>query len=280
MISTIDHRLVTSFISYIDYQILSKGNSYTTISTGFYPYTGSRYTNLTIYASPFKQMISDVGITGATVITGVSGNNNLYNRASGVVFDYEKGRILFTTNPGLSQFSGSFSVKDVNIKYSTKSVEDVLKNTKYVTQPVTNQSVTGIAESVETYPIVFVNYTPGKNKGRALGGLEDTDFKFDCICVTNSQYLLDGLLGILRDLNKTQVGIFDNSETPLNASGDLKNTSYSYTGTTASKSWPNAFFITDVETFKIDNSVNNEYGQDIFIGEANFDCSLSRFPRL
>lgn len=277
--STIDHRLVPSFQEYINWKILDKGRAFSIVSTGFYKQTGIRNTSVVSYASPYKSFVYDSGISGVVLMTGVSGNGTFINKGvSGLTIDYMNGRVLFTTDPNFSQVSGTFTLKDINIKYSTKSVEELLMNTKYVKQPIGNQVVTGLSENVETYPIIFVNYTPGENKPRALGGMDETKFYFNCLCVMDNHYTLDGVLSILRDLNNTEVGIFENNEIPINISGDLKG-NYTYTGTMASKAWPNAFHIEEVSVLKLPPETNNEFGQNIYIGEAEFSCGISRFPR-
>mgnify|MGYP001616147834 CR=1 FL=1 len=109
--------------------------------------------------------------------------------------------------------------------------------------------------------------------------MDNTNFNFRCLCIMDSVYLLDGVLGILRDLNTTTFGIFDANELPLNISGDLKDINYNYTGLMATKQSPNLAFIKEVETVKMPYSMNSEFGQDTFIGEANFHVELSRYPR-
>ena len=277
---TIDHRIAVSFLEYIDNRILTKGQTFSIVSTGFYLQTGARNTQVTVYASPYKGFIYDNGLTGAQVITGVSGDGTFIGRGtSGLTFDYPNGRILFTTNPNFGQVSGTFALKEVNIKYTTKSTEELLKQTKYIRQPIAPQTITGIKENVETYPIIFVNYTPGNNKGAALGGLDDTRPIFNCLCVMDNQWNLDGVLGVLRDLNASTFGLFDTTGIPLNVSGDLKDINYNYTGMMASKEWPNTVFIESVNTIKMPPELNAEFGPDVFIGEAEAQISYFRYPR-
>lgn len=278
--SKIDHKLVGSFQEFLNWKIL-KNSGFSTISTGFYQQTGIANTQVKAYASPFKSFVylNDADI-GATVISGVSGNGTLIGRGtSGLSIDFKNGRVLLSGNQNIAQLSGSFALNDVNIKYTTKSVDNLLLNTKYVTEPIINQVVTGIAENTQTYPIIWLQYIPGNNTPRAFGGMDDTNFKFTAICITNSMYLLDGLLGIFRDTSNCQVGVFDLNELPLNISGDLKDINYTYTGIANNKHWPDVFHIKEVFTDKFDDEINTQFGQNVFIGEANFNCSMSRYPR-
>ena len=276
----IDHKVVISFKEFLQNKIFTKGRAFTNTTGLYYHMTGQLDQNVTVYASPYRPLIYDASISGATIITGVSGNGTLINKGtSGLSFDYDQNRILFTTDPGVAQFSGTFALADYTIKYTTKSEDDILLNTRYVPNANFNQVTTGLDENVETYPLVYINYDPGTNEGRALGGLDSTEFSFSCYCILDNEYVLDGVLGIMRDMNQVQFGLFDTSEYPFNISGDLNNINYNYTGLMASKSWPNAAHVEKVTSSKLSREIMRQFGPNIFIGVVDVECSLSRWPR-
>jgi len=274
-----DHQLVNSFMQYINYNILSKGTAFSNISTGFYPSTGLNQ-QVTIFASPFKSFLYDKGISGANIINGISGSDgNFYTRASGLSIDFNNGRVLFNSNPNLTICSGTFALNEMNLVYTNANEDRILMDTKYVKNPIQYQSPTGIKENVETFPITYVTYSPGTNKGANLGGLDSTEATFTCYIIADSSYLLDGTMSILRDLNKTLFGLLDPSDMPINVSGDLKDINYNYTGVTANKIWPNVVHLNEVSCSRLTPESNYQINPDVHVGIVECKVLAYRYPR-
>ena len=279
MIAQNDHKIVQSFVEFIDYKILQKGVAFSNVSSEFYLNTGVRNTAVNAYHSPYKRFIYNSDI--ASAISGFSGDGVAYSTGtSGFSVDFLNGRILTPSNVSFSRISGSYSAPDIYTKYTTKSEANILLDTKYVSNKnLLTQSATGIDENTEVYPIIYLQYSPNENEPRALGGMDKTQTKFTAYVVADSPFLLDGVLSILRDTNHLCFGVLAESEFPLNISGDLKNSNYSYTGTANVKSWPNTAHIERVRASKVSLDINSQMGQKVFIGIADFDISQSRYPR-
>lgn len=276
-----DHKLVSSFITYLDHEILEQGNAFKNQVVTLYRDNSSKLANTTIFSSPYKQWVSDSGISGAVVPSGISGAGAFIGRGtSGLALDFNGSRAIFTGSVNLQSVSGTFSIKDINIKYTTKNEEDLLFGTKLVkNNPISPQTMTGLAERQETFPCIFVNYSPGKNVPFAMGGEDNTTVKFTAVVVADSPYLLDGTCSILRDLSKTSFALLEPSDLPFNVSGDFKSGSYNYSDVCSTKDGRDLIFINDVNAAKLSANQNSEINPDVFVALVDFDVVASRFPR-
>jgi hypothetical protein len=274
----IDHSITTSFLEKLDNKIVTKGEAFINVSTGFYPVKTVNQ-QVYAYASPFKQFIYDSSIGGTVNLSGIWSDGVFYSRASGITIDYQNGRVLSKTQLG-SNISGTFSLHELNIKYTDKNEDQILMETKYVSEPIQPQQITGIAESVETYPMIYVTYNNGKNMPRAMGGLDSTNGRFTCYAMCNSSWQLDGVLSIMRDMKHTIFALLDSSELPLNVSGDLKNPNYSYNTLVSGKSYPNIVHIEDVNCSKLTVEANQAINPTVRVGIAEFETAMTRNPRL
>ena len=61
---------MSSFLLWLDYQILTNGQAYTNYGSKFYS-TKQKFNNYYAYSSPFSQFVNDFSINGANVPTGV-----------------------------------------------------------------------------------------------------------------------------------------------------------------------------------------------------------------
>jgi hypothetical protein len=281
--STIDHQIVNSFLQYIDWQLVDKGRAFENVTVDFYPIDNNNK-QIHAYASPYKSIVYDNGVSGVAIFSGVSGHNAsgqdvFYTRASGLNIDYRNGQVSFSQNPRLSNIQGTFALKDFNVEYTSRNEENLLMETKFVKNPEYAQLMTGLNEKMVTFPIVFVSYSPGQNEPHAIGGMDETKPKFTLYAIMDNVWNLDGVLSIFRDLKNTSFGLLTDAETPINVSGDLKNLNYTYTGIVNGKTWPNAIFINNVSCSKLTPEANYAFGNDVFIGIADVECGYYRFPR-
>jgi hypothetical protein len=100
MKETFNHKAVSSFYLWFDNFLLEKGEAYINETGVFYPTVDETRPGFSIYSSPYKQLVCDLGVSGATVMSGVypiSTNIELPRGASGLKIDYLNGRVFANT---------------------------------------------------------------------------------------------------------------------------------------------------------------------------------------
>ena len=130
-----DHQYISSFTLFLDNQILSQGSSFTNYSGLFYPVNSYLY-GYTAYNCGFRQIVNDISISGANVMSGVYVNGQYttiggsYGLAS---INHSLGNIYFTGNllPQNPIISGNFAIKDFNISITDEQEYDMLFNTEF-----------------------------------------------------------------------------------------------------------------------------------------------------
>ena len=129
------HKATTSFVMWLDNYLPSKQEAFSNKTGSFYymedDTMGSTYYS---YSSPYKQWLTDSGVNGADIIESVSGSGGqIYNRNSGVVFDFDNGRVLLPRSSfsKSEQLSGTFAVKDFNIYLTNETEEHLIIESKY-----------------------------------------------------------------------------------------------------------------------------------------------------
>ena len=231
-----EHKLVTSFLLWLDHEILSRGQAYTNISGQFLPQT-TYFSNYYSYGAPFAQFVYDNSISGAIVSTGVYLNNvPIVTGQSGFLgINADRGQAIFNINQNNYVLSGYFAIKDFNIMLTYDSEETILFKTKYQLRPKYNQISTGICKDCRTYPIIYVREDGGNNQPFALGGTDKANYNIRCVVLADSLFKLNAVQGILRNSVNKLIPLFDVSEQPFNALGILKSGYFNYSGLAAQK---------------------------------------------
>ena len=62
-----DNTVMSSFYLWFDHTLLTKGEAFTNFSSFFYE-ADDMYQGYNAYGAPFKQLVSDTSVTGATVL--------------------------------------------------------------------------------------------------------------------------------------------------------------------------------------------------------------------
>ena len=94
-----ENKVMSSLLLFVDNAILTKGEAFTNHAGLFYP-VENLYNNYYTYAAPFKQLVSDDSIAGATVMKTVYidgaqtsiGNNGMHG------INHFQGQVHFTSN--------------------------------------------------------------------------------------------------------------------------------------------------------------------------------------
>jgi hypothetical protein len=221
-----------SYMQWLDNEILSIGSAYTNTSSQFYYKPDQRLgSSLVAYHAPFKSFVWDSGISGANVITQISGDfGTLSRNQSGLIIDYENGRILLPSSFGTNrQISGSYSFKDFNIYFANQSQEEIVFTNKYYLNSRFNRQPTQCPPAYDmATPAIFISSISEKNENFQFGGVYRSSILLGITVLAENLNQLDGALSIISDSEGDNFPQLPQSEWPLNYYGDFKSGVYSY----------------------------------------------------
>lgn len=273
-----------SFLLWLNNYILSRGECFSNVGTQFYPVNQS-YNGLTAYSAPYSQMVSDFGVDGANVMTGVyvDGVFKTVGQSNFTGINYDKGQVYFNSSASRT-VSGNYSIKDINVLYLNFSEQKLLFETKFIQKSKISQTLSGLKNDEVTYPCVYVRSEAGENKPFAFGGLDETVTNIGVYMFCDSQYQLDALKSILSDANKEYVPLFTTGEMPYNKLGGFKdNINFNYDTASAGKvSAGSGVLITDVQITSFKRAFYGDFSKlnpDVYWAIADFNLSKPRYPR-
>ena len=131
-----ENKIMSSFLQFVDHEVLDKGEAFENVGANFYP-ADALYNGYYTYSSPFQQFVGDESIEtahGANVIDGVYVDDvfkSVSNNDAGLVgINHQKGQAYFDQDKGSSVISGNFAVKDYSVLLTSESEENLLFHTK------------------------------------------------------------------------------------------------------------------------------------------------------
>jgi len=283
-----DNQIMSSFLLWFDNKLLSKGEAYQSTTGEFYSVSDEFY-GYTTYASSYSQIVSDASVTGAIIPTGLYVGSNLVDVGEGgatglYAIDYGNGRSYWSGTQG-ETVSGSFSIKDFNVFLTNSTEDEILFQTQYTNRNQISSVVpTGLEADTKTYPVVYLKNNGSFNEPFAFGGQDNTVMNVRAIVIADSQFDIDAIGSLFRDLKMTNIPIFEASEMPFNQFGYYKNdVQYNYTGVTASKAGSDGIFLEDVNVARFDRVLENEvrkFNPNVYSTLIDFELNKVRFPRL
>lgn len=283
MKTQLDNLLMSNMLLWLDHEVCSKGEAFTNYSGNFYP-VNSLINGFYGYGLPFKQIVSDRSISGASIISGVYLNGSFVNPGisgfSGI--NPNVGYALFSSNPSNTGVSGNYAVKDFNIYLTSLAEEQLIFETKFEINPKVQQNPTGIASTSLTYPAIFLKNNGGQNRPFALGGQDETLFQVRSIVMADNLFSLDAVCAILRDTARKHIPLISQENMPFDNYGIIKNNYYNYKQLTSGIGYPNLIYIKSVNVSKI-IPFRYEYANvnpDIFSAFVDFEISDIRYPHL
>ncbi|MDG1089697.1 MAG: hypothetical protein P8P37_02380 [Candidatus Marinimicrobia bacterium] len=279
------HTATTSFTMWFENHLLKAGEAYDNKTGILYHVDDTRLPNSFFrYSSPYKQWVTESGVGGSYVPTGIYDANGIIDKTKpekGYYFDFENGGIVVTGNAASNDMmlSGSFAVKEFNI-YNTNQTEEAL----VIENKFDNNSRFAIPESgIVPYdmvtPSIFINNEYIENTPYAFGGEDKTSLIFKSVVLAENLYQLDGVLSLFSDTRNSTVADLNFEDYPINEYGDLKTGKYSYLET-CRKSSKNPFNIEKVSTSKISDNVRTKISPSLYVGFIDFEISKPRFPRI
>ena len=283
---TFTHNVINSFFLWFDNFLMTKGDAYKTYTTKLYNYEDLRLGGgKVVYGSPYKQWVYDKNITGATIPSGFTINNQFVpTGTSGMKIDFDNGRIIF--NSGVStnlSITGTYSVKEVNSYITDQPEDNLIIENKFVTNSRFTVSENYIPPYNPVTPCIFASIETAHNTAFAFGGEDETKCIIKVVAFCENLYQLDGVLSIFGDSYNEIFSIIPMTGHPLGEFNEMKTgaypTGYDY------KNLSNAYnsqtlFISHVETSKIRDSVIKELNPILHIGFLDFEIKTYRYPRL
>lgn len=225
-----ENEVLSSLLLFIDHEVLKKGEAFSNHRSYFYP-VQNVYTDKYVYASPFKQFVSDASIPGANVINSVFVDGVQKNIGQGglVAIDHYNGQVHFGPEiVGSNRISGSYAVKDFNVYLTSEPEEKLLFETQFSLNPKTQENPAGIPVNSLTYPAIFVKSNGGSNEPGALGGINNTIINARMIVLADSDFSLDAVCSILKDCYMKRLPIVKSNSMPFNAVGAYTGVNYNY----------------------------------------------------
>ena len=283
---TFTHNVINSFFLWFDNFLMTKGEAYKTYTTKLYNYEDPRLGGgKVVYGSPYKQWVYDKNITGATIPSGFTINNQFVpTGTSGMKIDFDNGRIIFNSGVSTSlNVTGTYSVKEVNSYITDQPEDNLIIENKFVTNSRFTVSENYIPPYNPVTPCIFASIETAHNTAFAFGGEDETKCIIKVVAFCENLYQLDGVLSIFGDSYNEIFSIIPMTGHPLGEFNEMKTgaypTGYDY------KNLSNAYnsqtlFISHVETSKIRDSVIKELNPILHIGFLDFEIKTYRYPRL
>ena len=283
---TFTHNVINSFFLWFDNFLMTKGDAYKTYTTKLYNYEDPRLGgNKVVYGSPYKQWVYDKNITGATIPSGFTINNQFVSTGtSGMKIDFDNGRIIF--NSGVStnlNITGTYSVKEVNSYITDQPEDNLIIENKFVTNSRFTVSENYIAPYNPVTPCIFASIETSHNTAFAFGGEDETKCIIKVVAFCENLYQLDGVLSVFGDSYNEIFSIIPMTGHPLGEFNEIKTGAYptGYDYNNLSNSYGSqTLFISHVETSKIRDSVIKELNPILHIGFLDFEIKTYRYPRL
>jgi hypothetical protein len=235
-----EHKVVSSFLFFLEHELCSRGKAYTNYVSEFYPVSGV-YQNYYTYGAPFQQFIFDdsIGYTQGEKTRKPEIPSGIYLNDTFVVpgvsgleaIDYINGQLHFSLDyPGAANIrpSGAYAVKDLNIYLTSEPENKLLFETQFKLNSKVHQSPTGQAPSVQTYPAIYLRNLTSDNSPIGLPALYESENYMRAIVLTDSAYLLDATCALMKDMKKRKVALLEADDQPFGPLGYTGGASFKY----------------------------------------------------
>lgn len=286
MIPQQENNLLASFFLFADHKIQQQGVAYNTLTVRLFPTVDRTIpTGYQSYSSPIKGFLYNSGISGATIINSISGGgfSSPLTRTSGIYIDYPNGRVLVPVSLGTNLvLTGTASLNEINVYLPNETEEQILTQGKYFINPrfYSSLSTSGAPPNIFATPAIFINQISAHNEAFQLGGLVNSKSTITVTALCESNFQLNALLSIFRDLRFQFFPQLNTITDPLNQYGDVKGgdgTGYNYLYTVQQYGAPgNLVYISDVRTAKISNKVRMNLNPQIFAGIIDLQTEFIR----
>jgi hypothetical protein len=277
MIPQTINRIAPSFLYFLDHKTLKNGQAFVNVTSG--QMWGKQDPSLpakTIYASQYRQFVSDSSVNGANIASGVYVNNSFINKnTTGLKIDYEMGRVIFddSLSPNIQNVKCSYAYKEYNIYYNEEQDEQIIFDSKYQARPtdVNNQNPP-LEYNQIIYPAIFIKTQYNEHIPFAFGGLKELQVDIRAIYLADSQFLLDAGVSIASELTNSYFPVLYPRDMPFNLYGDYKNTNFNYLNLCSSYSQTGSLMamVNSVRISKFSSPANKLIGNNVYGAFADF----------
>lgn len=276
------NQVVSSAYLWLDHLLCDDGGAFINLSSNLYNIT-NRYSNFYTYALPYNSIVSDTSVASSNCISGLYINGTYTPVGSGGLFaiNFNAGQAYFTSPPA-GAITGSFSVKEFDIKLTNKPEETLIFETKHFLRPKTLVGFTGLNNEV-SYPIIYIKEATSNNKPFAMGGEDITTSILRLLVFADSQFNLDAVNSLIRDQTFSYIPIIRESEMPYNSLGYYKSGAiYNYDNLTTNRVVNGSgIFIEDIYISKINqNSYSAQMktlNPEVFMSVIDMEINYPRF---
>jgi hypothetical protein len=240
--------LTSSFLLFLDHEVLSKGEAYSNTSSLFYPVTGV-YNGYYTYAAPYKQIVNDYSLNSVDQLSGVYLDNSFVvpGQSGLVAINHYDGQVIFSSNKNSYTISGDYGIKDFNVYLTDKSEDYILFYTKI--EPKSRRAIPqrGLETNEITYPAIFLSLESSTNDPFAFGGVDMTKSYFRTVVMADNLFNLDAVCGILRDTSHNFFKLVDNQDLKFNAMTAYTGTPFNYSSVATGA----PIYIADVDVSRV-----------------------------
>jgi hypothetical protein len=275
-----------SFTLFLDHEILYKGGGFINVNSGIMqPKQDPNFPDKTIYATPYRQFVSDYSINGANIPSGINiGSQFIPKNSSGLYIDYDMGRAILngSVSKTLNNININYAYKEYNIYYNESQDDTLIFEAKYPVRPSQDHEL-NLEYNQITYPAVFVRTQFFQNQPFAFGGLDTSNIEIRAMFLADSPYLLDAGMSISADMSKKYFPVLNPKDMPFNVYGDYKNNiNYNYLNLCSQYSQTGSLMalIDNVSISRFAPSVNKLIGNNAYGAFADFSVQFVRSPRV
>jgi hypothetical protein len=276
-----DQILVSSFYLWLEDTLIRHGEAFRADTQTFtYAQTNDRPQGYVSYFSAGRQFVANgadvpnyVSINGNTVSQNTTGTTKL-------LIDYDKGRVLVSSNVGTSAtITGGFAKKEINTYLINDTQDNLIINSEFVVggEPYL-KTTNAMGEARYTLPAVFITNENSSNDPYAIGGLDNTKNRISTMIVATSMYDAEACSSLFRDCARRSFKQIPYEAFPYGRWGTLKSHPYTYTGL-ASESGYGCVSVDGVNVYRFSDVVKSKLPRDLQVRFAEFDVSSARMSR-
>ena len=294
-----EHKVVSSFLFFLEHELCSRGKAYTNYVSEFYP-VQNNYQNYYTYAAPFQQFVFDDSLSFSQgdktrkpeIPSGIY-LNDIYVQpgTSGLhAIDYNKGQLHFSLDyPATANIrpSGRYAVKDFNIYLTNEPEHKLLFETKFKLNPKVYQQPTGLPPDSQTYPAIYIRNLTSTNVPVSVDGPSsyrssyyDSENFIRAIVLSDSAYLLDACGCLMKDMKKRRVPILEAEDQPFGPLGYTGGAPFNYRDVTSGTYGDEntSFLIDEVHVTKKSQNQGDfdNLNSEVFVGFVDFTLKSLR----
>lgn len=224
MKETLNHKILQSFYSWVDYKLTKDLEAYQEKETQLY-YNEDYRIPFESFSSPYKQWVVDSS-SNAYIPTGIVVNGTGVPFSNDTFIDWNNGRLITSEFGENDSIVCKYSTKEINVYITNDNEEDILFQNKYQLNPVNNiNPETGIPPYELCLPACFILNTINTSVPYSFGSsdFQKKTFTYRTIIMTDNTYHLDGFLSEFENQNNKSIKVISLSDSQFNQYGALKN---------------------------------------------------------